>query len=521
MQFAILLMMKSQRVKLNLLNKGSENVNVIPIGEWHAYPPNWSEIFENLKKQHFSETMTKEKYWLECLKDYAPVQARMRKSFEAFKNHQDIEYRKRYGIDENGNKVECEYLPNEKIALPGYRKLVRQKKNYLFGKPFYITSENEKYNELLSKYNDKSFRKFIQKLGQNVYVYGIAWAYPYYDAAGKLKFKTIHSFELCPVWNDDDHEELDRMLHQYAVTEYVNGNKYVKYYVDVYDDCGVWRYETNEMLTELKPRTQEEFFTPYLHNSEKAAGWEKGRVPFIAFKYNEEEQSLYEIVKSIANKLNDAASDLANSTEDDQTGQTYVLKGATGTDMKTFRKNLTVFGAVSLPEGGELSTLEHKSNSETLIASVDKFSEMLISYGHGFDTKRSMGTGTPNEMTLKSMYNDIDQDADDVEAEFNYKIDELLWYVDFDLANKGKGDFSNEEVEIKFNRNMIMLDSETIKNIGASDGLVSNETLLRQHPYVQDVDKELERIKKEKEEEEKEYDPYNNVNPTATLIGGE
>ena len=494
-------MMKLWHARLNLLSKGSENMDVIPSGEWHAYPPNWSEIFENLKKQHFSETMTKEKFWLECLKDYAQRQAIMRKAHEAFKNHQDIDYRKRYGIDENGNKVECEYLPNEKIPLPSYRKLVRQKKNYLFGKPFYINSENETYNNLLKTYVDKKFRKFVQQLGQNLFNFGIAWAYPYYTEKGVLQFKTIPSYELTPVWNDDEHELLDKMLHKYAVTEYVNGDKVVKYYVDVYDDCGVWRYETNENMTELKPREQQEFFTPYLHNEEQVAGWENGRVPFVAFKYNEEEQSLYEMVKAIANKLNDTASDLANSTEDDQTGQTYVLEGATGTDMKSFRHNLTIYGAVSLPEGGKLETLDKKTNTETIISSVDKFSEMLIEYGNGFDTKRSMGTGTPNEMTLKSMYNDIDQDSDDVETEFNYKLDELLWYVDFDIANKGKGDFSNEQVEIKFTRNMIMLDSETIKNIGASEGLVSNETLLRQHPYVQDVDKEMEQLKAERLEE--------------------
>ena len=166
--------------------------------------------------------------------------------------------------------------------------------------------------------------------------------------------------------------------------------------------------------------------------------------------------------------------------------------------MKTFRHNLSIFGAVSLPEGAKLETLEKKTNTDTLIQSLEKFEELLIKYGNGFDTKRSMGTGTPNEMTLKSMYNDIDQDADEVETEFNLRIDHLLWYVDFDLANKGKGDFSKTEVEIKFTRNMIMLDSETIQNINNSSGLVSAKTLLQQHPYIQNVEKELEQLKQER-----------------------
>ena len=52
-------------------------------------------------------------------------------------------------------------------------------------------------------------------------------------------------------------------------------------------------------------------------------------------------------------------------------------------------------------------------------------------------------------------------------------------------------------MKVIFNRDVLINEAEKINNIRASEGLVSRETLLARHPYVEDVQKELERIKKE------------------------
>jgi hypothetical protein len=44
-----------------------------------------------------------------------------------------------------------------------------------------------------------------------------------------------------------------------------------------------------------------------------------------------------------------------------------------------------------------------------------------------------------------------------------------------------------------------------IDNLVKSEGMVSRETLLSNHPYVKDVQKEIEQIKLEKAEVEAEY----------------
>ena len=68
----------------------------------------------------------------------------------------------------------------------------------------------------------------------------------------------------------------------------------------------------------------------------------------------------------------------------------------------------------------------------------------------------------------------------------------------------GYGDFSNEDVEVIFNRDMLINEGEIINNVNKSTDL-SLETRLANHPWIDDVDAELERINKQKENELNEY----------------
>ena len=72
------------------------------------------------------------------------------------------------------------------------------------------------------------------------------------------------------------------------------------------------------------------------------------------------------------------------------------------------------------------------------------------------------------------------------------------------MANTNQGNFENEDVEIIFNRDMLISESEIIQNINNSQDL-SLESRLANHPWVDDPQKELERIKKEKQENIEQY----------------
>ena len=84
------------------------------------------------------------------------------------------------------------------------------------------------------------------------------------------------------------------------------------------------------------------------------------------------------------------------------------------------------------------------------------------------------------------------------------------------MANTNQGNFENEDVEIIFNRDMLISESEIIQNINNSQDL-SLESRLANHPWVDDVNAELERIEEEKKKNMEMYPfPFDNNDPSKT-----
>ena len=84
-----------------------------------------------------------------------------------------------------------------------------------------------------------------------------------------------------------------------------------------------------------------------------------------------------------------------------------------------------------------------------------------------------------------------------------------MWFVNCHLANTGQGDFFGEDVNIIFNRDMLMDESSIIANCRQSVGILSDETIISQHPWIDDVQQELERLAKQRQAEQaEEYAPF-------------
>ena len=147
---------------------------------------------------------------------------------------------------------------------------------------------------------------------------------------------------------------------------------------------------------------------------------------------------------------------------------------------------------------GGVETLQITVNAENYKSIVEIFKKAMIENGMGYDAKDDRLSGNPNQMNIQSMYSDIDLDANDMETELQAAFEQILWFVNAYLANAGLGDFTGEDVEVIFNRDMMMDEGQIITNIRNSVGILSNETIIGQHPWIDDPQKELERVEEEK-----------------------
>ena len=421
----------------------------------------------------------------------------------------DILSRKRTVIGENGELTEVKNLPNNRIVDNQYKKMVDQKNNYLLGKPFTIQCDNEQYTKQLKQVFNKKFQRLLKRIGEDSLNCGIGWLFVYYNEQGELAFKRIKPFEIIPGWKDAEHTVLDYAIRIYEVIAYEGKQEKVIRKVEIYDDKGINYFELSDGGS-LKP--VEPYFQNYFTITDEEDGTETGynwtKIPLIPWKYNTKEIPLIKMVKSLQDGLNLIESNFQNAMEEDTRNTILVLVNYDGQNLGEFRQNLAQYGAVKVRTvdgaAGDLKTLQVEVNSDNYKAILEIFKKAIIENCMGYDAKDDRLAGNPNEMNIQSMYSDIDLDANAMETEYQASFEELLWFINCHFANMGIGDFEGEDVNIIFNRDMLISESNVIDNVNKSQDL-SLETRLAQHPWVEDVQAELDRINKEKEENMEQY----------------
>lgn len=457
----------------------------------------------------FKEKMNKKEYLEQEIMRWkgSPERIMQIKGQLYYQNEHDILARKRTMIGEDGKLQVVKNLPNNRLIDNQYGKLVNQKANYLLGKPFAIETNNDLYGKLLKQVFDKKFMKTLKNGGKAALNHGISWLYPYYTKDGEFSFRLFPGYEILPIWEDSEHTVLSGAIRLYLVAGYEGIKPTIIEKVEVFDMEGIHCYilDGNVLVPDL---TAEEQDCSYVITDGKSLNWAK--IPLIPIKYNEQEIPLIKKVKSLQDGINVMLSDFENNMQEDARNTILVLKNYDGTNLGEFRKNLATYGAVKVRYDGEtkggVETLEIQVNAENYKTIIEIFKKAIIENGMGYDAKDDRLSGNPNQMNIQSMYSDIDLDANDMETELQSAFEEILWFVNAHLANTGQGNFENETATIIFNRDILINESEAIANCSASVGIISDETIIGQHPWIDDPQRELERLKKEKEEQQAEFE---------------
>lgn len=410
-------------------------------------------------------------------------------------------------------------LSNTKLSHPFVFNLVEQKVNLLLSQEMSIQTEDDEYSKKIYGYMNKKFFRQLKTLGQSAITNGIAWLQVYYDKQGNLKFKHIPSMEVIPFWRDSEHRELDALIRYYTIQQYDDeGVPRNSMKVEYYTDEGVWYYEYNEngmfldskfstyprgnfslkmgignQSTELEPvqDTDEEI-------EEFSVMWEK--IPFIAFKYNHYEVPLIQWVRSLIDEYDTIASDMSNNIKDFPNSFKEV-RGYSGEDVAEFNRNLNIFRTAFLGADDNSGMKIHAMplEYEGVKMTLERLRKDIYDAGKGIDPQEA-NFGHASGVAIRYRYMGLMQDCMAMGNEFQEALEKMLYFINLDIALKGGQDYSDVNVDFIFNTDAIMNETETITNIRNSVGILSLESLVAQHPWVRDVEIELERKKKEMDE---------------------
>lgn len=451
----------------------------------------FSNVFANLGHRNAGDTEYIENEIYQFI--HSPKRERMMTGERYYIGNHDILYRKREAIGEGGELVELDNLPNNHVVNNQYAKMVDQKNNYLLGRPISIRSESDAYTALLNDMLGPDFQRTLRAIGEDALNCGIGWLLIHYDAQGELMLKRIRPYELIPGWRDAAHTELDFAIRIYPVIEAQGQHETVAYRAEVFDADGISYFAYDGSLQPIEP-----FFEPYFTVAGDGYNWD--RIPLIAWKYNSKEIPLITKCKALQDGINVMLSDYENAMQEDAGNTILVLENYDGENLGEFRRNLATYRAIKVrrtENGGGVSTLNVDVNADNYELILRLLKQALIENAMGYDAKDDRLAGNPNQMNIQSMYSDIDLDANGMEMEFQASFDELLWFLDAHLINTGRGDFSDVDADIIFNRDVLVNESELIGNLRNSVGILSDETILAKHPYVTDPQTEMERVQRE------------------------
>lgn len=414
--------------------------------------------------------------------------------------NQDILQREKKVIGADGNLTSIDNVTVNRIVDNVYAKLVNQKTSYCLGKPITIATSDDNYLKLLTKIFNKRNHRTLRELAQFAVNEGIAYIYPYYNAEGEFKFAVFPAHEICPIWKDKRHHELESAMRYYPEEVFDNnGDVKLVYHVDLFTTHGIthFKYQGGNLMIDETPHTD------YMYVDSIGYNWT--RLPIIPFKYNSEELPLIRRVKTLQDALNEVMSNFKDNMDEDPRTSILILKNYDGTNIPEFRQNLATYGVIKVTtvDGvqGDVDALKVEVNSSNYQALLMQLKRAIIENGYGFDAKEERMDGDPNQMNIESMYTDIDLDVDAMESEFQAGFEELKWFIDQYLIHAGNPDYTEEDVEFIFDRDFFINENAQIDNVMKSVGLVSNKTLLSHHPMVTNVLREMQLIEEERKQE--------------------
>lgn len=406
----------------------------------------------------------------------------------------DILHRNRTCIGEGGKVEVLKNLPNNRLVDNQYARAVEQKADYLLAKPISFECEGAEYRAQLRKFFNRGFLRLLKSVAKDAIDCGVAWVHPYYTEEGKFTVRKFPGYEILPFWRDAAHQTLDCALRLYEREVWEDGKRITREYAELYDRYGITFFDVER--DGLNPTR----YAPYMVKNGVSLAWE--RVPLVPFRYNEYEEPLIRRVKPLQDALNEIWSDWANGMQSSPYNEILILKNYDGTDLGEFRKNLAAYGAVKVrtvdgTDGG-LERLEIQVDAEGYQLVIRELKRTILENAMGYDAKDVRMGSNPNQMNLRSMYTDMDLDANSMESEFQAALLQLLEFYAAHLCLVGIGDFTEEEVSITFNRDMLMNESEIMSSLYQGGLKLSNRTLVGQVPFVDDVAEELDRLESER-----------------------
>lgn len=409
-------------------------------------------------------------------------------------NENDITNKQVYVYDENGNKVLDADATSEASKIPsGFHKiLVDQKVGYLAGEPlsFGSKSDDKKALELIEELIGEEFEDTLPELILNASNKGKEWLHVYVDEDGEFQHTIIPAEEFIPIYDTKHKDKLLAGIRFYKVSENT-----IKLELWTPDDVTYYEMINGELFFDV---TEDVNPAPHFYQGNEGVSW--GEVPFIEFKNNEFGVSDLIFYKKQIDGYDNLVSTTQDTLEDIQ-ALIYVLKGYEGENLQEFKTMLKRYRAIKVEaeEGSGVDTLSGDVPVEAYKTQRDTYITDIYSFGQGVNPSPDIIGDAPSGVALQNLYSLLDIKASMLERKFTKALRKFMWFIAEYAQLSKKGDFNYRDITFTFNKMILVNESEIVDMAQKSQNVISQTTILENHPWVKDVALEQRRLKDEQD----------------------
>ena len=377
--------------------------------------------------------------------------------------------------------------PNNKIANSYASYITDTLVGYFMGKPVSYNADDDKVLEELNmifEYNDEADENI--ELAKNASIYGVAYEMLYMSEE-EVRFKSLDPKQCIPIFDDTIDSNLLAFIRYYDNYDVVQDKTIT--IIELITDTTITRYQCGNNYNGFT------LLDSYKHYF--------GMVPIAIFKNNEEELGDFETVISLIDAYDKLESDSLNDFE--YFVDAYLaLYGFTAEpeDIQQMKENRVLLmdegtSAEWLTKNVSDNNIENIKNR--IDADIHKFAKCpnmadkeFASNASGVAIKFKL-LGTENKVSIK-------------ERKFKRGLQqrlELLATINGVLSDG----FDWRSIDIVFSRNIPSNDTDIANMVNTLSGIVSEETLLAQLPFIENVQDEIERLDADREKN-KENNPF-------------
>ena len=377
--------------------------------------------------------------------------------------------------------------PNNKIANSYASYITDTLVGYFMGKPVSYNADDDKVLEELNmifEYNDEADEN--TELAKNASIYGVGYEMLYMSEE-EVRFKSLDPKQCIPIFDDTIDSNLLAFIRYYDNYDVVQDKTIT--IIELITDTTITRYQCGNNYNDFT------LLDSYKHYF--------GMVPIAIFKNNEEELGDFETVISLIDSYDKLERDSLNDFE--YFVDAYLaLYGFTAEpeDIQQMKENRVLLmdegtSAEWLTKNVSDNNIENIKNR--IDADIHKFAKCpnmadkeFASNASGVAIKFKL-LGTENKVSIK-------------ERKFKRGLQqrlELLATINGVLSDG----FDWRSIDIVFSRNIPSNDTDIANMVNTLSGIVSEETLLAQLPFIENVQDEIERLDADREKN-KENNPF-------------